>query len=599
MWNKQDRTMPKTPPLVAAVRRECRSAFKTVAAFSFVINILMLATPLFMLQVMDRVLRSGRVETLILLALIAGGAILVMSILDTLRASIALRTGSWLNERLSPVFVETGVRAGLRGDHVGTEPLRDLGEIQSFVATQGMAAFFDSPWVPFFVAFIWLLHPLLGAVALCSAIVLLLLSIANERFTRGATKAAHAAQIEAMQLADMTIRNAEVVRAMGLMPAMLARWRVLNADVTAADGLAGETAGRILSLTKFVRSFVQIAILGVGAWLVVENQITTGAMIAAAILLGRALAPVEAAIGGWKGFVSARLAYDRLCEHLNEYPQEKITLSLPAPEGRISVENLSFAAPGGGPLLLRDVSFEVNPGEALAIIGPSGAGKSTLCRLLVGLAEPTDGAVRLDGSDLRHWKSDELGHYIGFLPQDVELFPGTVQDNIARMWSGADEDVVDAAMRARVHPLIQQLPDGYATWIGEGGIRLSGGQRQRVGLARAVFGDSRIIVLDEPNANLDTAGEAALADTIRELKSRGCTMIIVGHRPSTLAQADKILILKNGSVAMFGARDDVLEAWGEQSANAGAEAVPLRRPNSTFIGALARAIERPVEADAS
>lgn len=584
---------------MAAVLRECRSAFRTVAAFSFVINILMLATPLFMLQVMDRVLRSGRVETLVLLALITCVAILVMSVLDTLRASIAMRTGAWINEQLSPVFIETGVRAALKGDHGGAEALRDLGEIQSFIATQGMSAFFDSPWVPIFVGFIWFLHPYLGTVALLSALALFALSLANEWMTRAPTQAAHTAQTEAMQLADVTMRNAEVVRAMALLPAMMARWRIVNADVTAAYQMAGETAGRILSLTKFVRSFVQVAILGVGAWLVVQNAITTGAMIAAAILLGRALAPVEMAIGGWKTFVSARLAYGRLCEHLTEYPPEVRHPALPQPEGHVSVEGLSYAAPNNGPMLLKDISFDIRPGEALAIIGPSGAGKSTLCRLLVGLTMPAEGAVRLDGSDLRHWQSDELGRYIGFLPQDVELFPGTVQDNIARMWAGDDEAVVDAAVRARVHPLIQRLPNGYATWIGDGGIRLSGGQRQRIGLARAVFGEARVIVLDEPNANLDQAGESALADTLKDLKRRGCTLVIVGHRPSTLAQADKVLVLNNGAMAMYGSRDTVLKAWSEASANTGnADAVPMRRPGS-LANALTRSADHQIEAGAS
>jgi ATP-binding cassette subfamily C protein/ATP-binding cassette subfamily C exporter for protease/lipase/ATP-binding cassette subfamily C protein EexD len=582
------------------VMKECRSAFWTVAVFSFIINILMLATPLYMLQVMDRVLRSGRIETLVLLTLMACGAILVMSVLDTLRSSIAMRTGAWINEQLGPVFLESSVRANLRGDYSGADTLRDLGEIQSFIATQGMAAFFDSPWVPIFVVFIWCLHPYLGMVALISALALFALSLANEWATRAPTRAAHAAQTEAMHLADVTIRNAEVVRAMGLMPAMLARWRAVNADVTAAYQMAGETAGHVLSVTKFVRYSVQIAVLGVGAWLVVDNEITSGAMIAGAILLGRALAPVEMAIGGWKSFVSARLAHDRLREHLETYPPEPQYTTLPQPEGRLSVEDLTYAVPGNGPVILSGITFEVEPGEALAIIGPSGAGKSTLCRLLVGLSEPAAGAVRLDGSELRHWKPDQLGRYIGYLPQDVELFPGTVHENIARMGPADDEAVIAAAMRAYAHPLIQRLPDGYATHIGDGGIRLSGGQRQRIGLARAVFGDPRLIVLDEPNANLDQAGEQALADALKALKQRGCALIIVGHRPSTLAQADKILVLKEGGTAvMFGDRDEVLEALSEASANkGGSDTVPLWRSNGQG-NALTQSSERSLEAGAS
>ncbi len=584
-------------PQLAQAMSECKSALRTVAVFSLAINILILATPLYMLQVMDRVLRSASLETLALLTLMALGAVLVMSLLDTLRAAVAMRTGAWINESLGPVFIESSVRANLAGDDKGTEPLRDIGEIQNLVATQGMAAFFDAPWVPIFVVFIWLLHPYLGGIALVSAVLLFVLSIANERATRQATLGAHQAYRQAMGLADITIRNAEVVRAMGMMPAMLSRWRAANADVTAAYQLAGETSGRILLATKFVRAAVQIGVLGGGAWLVVDNQITTGSMIAAAILLGRALAPVEMAIGGWKSFVSARLALERLNRHLEAYPAEPRMTALPAPAGRLEVEQLSYAIGGSGAVVLHDVSFVVEPGEVLAVVGPSGAGKSTLCRLLVGLAQPYSGAVRLDGSDLKHWPADDLGRYIGYLPQDVELFPGTVAENIARMGEPRDGEVVAAAVSAHAHPMIQRLPGGYATPIGSGGVRLSGGQRQRVGLARAVFGSPRLIVLDEPNANLDQAGECALTDAIKDLKATGSALVIVGHRPSTLAQADKIVVLSEGTVILYGQRDDVLEAWSETSAMAGgADAVPLRRTGSQ-PNALTRSSE--LEASAS
>ncbi len=582
-----------TPPSIKSVRTETRSALWPVATFSFVINILMLATPLYMLQVMDRVLRSGKVETLVLLTLIACGAVLVMSVLETLRASIALRTGAWINERLGPVVLESSVRANLRGDPQGTEPLRDLREVQEFVANQGMAAFFDSPWVPIFVVFIWLLHPYLGAVALTASVLLLALGLFSEWITREPTEAAHDADNEAMRLAEMTVRNSEVVRSMGLMPAMLWRWRALTADVTKAHHMSGEMSGRVLSTTKFVRAAVQVAILGVGAWLVVHNEITAGTMIAAAILLGRALAPVELAISSWKSFVDARLAYGRVVEFLQAYPEMPEKAVLPAPEGHLAVENVTFAVTDG-PVVLKDVSFKVEPGEAVAIIGPSGAGKSTLCRLLVGLTEPLSGAVRLDGADLRHWRPEQLGRYVGFLPQDVELFPGTIRENIARMGGVEDEEVVDAAMRARVHHLIQRLPQSYTTYIGDGGVRLSGGQRQRIGFARAVFGDPRLIVLDEPNANLDQAGESALVQSIKDLKRDGCALIIVGHRPSTLSQADKILVLKDGMVAMFGPRDEVMEAWSESFG--GTDTIPLRR--APDLGALMKP-ENSSEADAS
>ena len=539
-----------------------RKGFFSVGLFSLIINVLMLASPLYMLQVMDRVLSSGQVETLAFLTIIAAVAIGVMCVLDTLRSALCVRIAGWLSDRLGPVFLESGVRARLKGSSDGAQTLRDVGQIKGFISNQGLTAFFDSPWVPFFVLVIWLLHPALGVIALVSAILLLLLAIANERVTTRPTEAAHQSGVAASRLADATIRNAEVVRAMGLAPAMLDRWRGANEDANAALTRAGEAGGVVLSVTKFVRHFVQIAVLGAGAYLVLQNELTAGGMIAASILLGRALAPVELAIGAWKGFVSARLAYRRLESHLDEFPPEPERMALPPPRGHLEVESASYVAPVGGSMLLSQVGFDIAPGEAVAVIGPSGAGKSTLCRLLVGVAEPTVGRVTLDGAPLHHWSPEQLGRHIGFLPQDVELFAGTVAENIARMGDVDPQAVLEAAATARAHDVIQSLPDGYATEIGDGGVRLSGGQRQRVGLARAVFGRPRLVVLDEPNANLDQVGEDALTAAIAELKARDTALVIVGHRPSTLAQADKILFLSDGVAAMFGPRDEVLESLG-------------------------------------
>jgi ATP-binding cassette subfamily C protein/ATP-binding cassette subfamily C exporter for protease/lipase/ATP-binding cassette subfamily C protein EexD len=575
--------------------QECKSAFWTVAMFSFVINALILATPIYMLQVMDRVLRSGKVETLLLLTLIASVALLVMSILDTLRSSIAMRTGTWINEKLGPSYLESSCKAQIKGDAAGTETLRDLSYLQGFVATQGMAAFFDSPWVPIFVVFIWILHPYLGMLALGSAVILLVISFVAEWLTHEPNQTAEEAQIEIMRLADVTVRNAEVVHAMGMMPAMADRWRTMNAAATAATHAAGDVSGSLLTLSKFLRAFVQIAILGLGAWLVVENEITAGAMIAAAILLGRALAPVEMAIAGWSSFISARLAYDRLKTHIESYPPDRPRTLLPEPDGHMTIEGVSYAVPDSTHFILKNVSFEIAPGEVLAIVGPSGAGKSTLCRILVGLNRPTAGRVRLDGSDLHHWDNRQLGRVIGYLPQDVELFPGTLHENISRMSPARDEDVLAAARLARVDQLIQHLPMSYETVVGWGGVRLSGGQRQRVGLARAVFGKPHLIVLDEPNANLDQAGELGLAEALRELKAMGSAVVVVGHRPSTLAQADKLLVIQDGMVAHFGPRDEVLKAWSETSASeGGSDTVPLRRPSLPPHGQ--KSVERSIEA---
>jgi len=576
-----------------------RSAFTVVAIFSLVINVLMLTGSLYMLQVMDRVLSSGHTETLVFLTIMAGFAILVMCLLDTLRTAMTIRIGGWINDRLGPVFLETAVRARLKGAVDGAQPLRDVLQLQAFIANQGLTAFFDSPWVPFFVVVIWVLHPLLGSFALISALLLLGLTIANQQVTQKPAEAASRAQIDAIRLAEATIHNAEVVQAMGLLPAMTGRWRTVNEAATAALRMAGQAGGVVISLTKFVRFFVQIAILGIGAWLVIKHEITAGGMIAASILLARALAPVELAIGAWKNFMTAWLAYKRLKVHIESYPPEPPHTRLPAPIGRVSVHNLSYFAPGSGQKILGNVSFEVEPGEALAVIGSSGAGKSTLCRLLVRIDEPAAGEVRLDGLDIRHWDPEQLGHHIGYLPQNVELFAGTVRENIARMGPADDAHVTEAAAAARAHDVILRFPQGYDTYVGVDGLGLSGGQRQRVGLARAMFGDPRLVVLDEPNANLDQAGEAALAEAICELKARGCAVVIVGHRPSTLEQADKILLIEEGMATMFGARDEVLDALSGQTCPVDSDDALPPRNSITRTNGAPHTFDRGTEAEAT
>jgi ATP-binding cassette, subfamily C, type I secretion system permease/ATPase len=557
---------PRGPSELERAIQACRSAFGTCAIFSLAINVLMLASPIYMLQVYDRVLTTRRVETLVMLTLIVTIALAVMSALDALRTSITNRVGCWLNEQLGPAYLACAVRGRLQGDLSGAEPLRDISQIQTFIANQGLTAFFDAPWVPIFVAIIWILHPMLGFVAVSSAIVLFLLSIVNETATRKANGTASRMQIEATQLADATIRNAEIVQAMHMLPAMTERWAAVNGTVIDHLRRSGDVAGLVLATTKFVRFFVQVTILGVGAWLVVNAQLSAGAMIAGSILLGRALAPVEAAIAVWRNFMAARFAYDRLKKTIGDYPAPVKRTRLPAPKGRVVVDAISYLTPNTAQLILSQVSCAVEPGEALAIIGPSGAGKSTLCRLMVGLAIPNVGEIRLDGSPIHHWDPAQIGQHIGFLPQDVELFTGSVRDNIARMQFVDDEAIVKAATLACAHEMIQHFPQGYDTRIGGGEVRLSGGQRQRIGLARAVFGSPQFIVLDEPNANLDQAGEAALSGAILELKRIGVALIIVGHRPSTLSLADNILFLKEGRAAMFGPRDHVLNALKELSA---------------------------------
>ncbi len=537
---------------------QIRSVMIVLALFSLAINLMMLASPIYMLQVYDRVLTTGRIETLVLLTILMFAAFAVLGLLDTIRGMISARMACWLNARLSPILLASSVRARLAGDMAGTQPLRDLAQVQSFLSSQGLTALFDAPWTPAFLAMIWLLHPTLGMFATGSVIFLVLISALNEWLTRNSTQAASAAQIIALQQADMTIRNAEVVRAMGMIFGLTEKWKVTN-DAFLSDTLQGAQRGAaIVGFTKFARYFVQSATLGLGAYLVIIGEATGGAMIASSILLGRALAPLEVILGSWRSLSATRIAYGRMKVRLDGVPPEPARTRMPEPYGYVTVDRLSYAIPGVRTPVISNVSFRLIPGEALAVVGASASGKSTLCRLLAGVMNPTDGVVRLDGTDLQHWRIDQLGAVIGYLPQDVELFAGSIRDNIARMRNVPDSEVVEAAMLAHAHELIQRLPQGYETPIGDAGARLSGGQRQRIGLARAVFGRPKLIILDEPNANLDQAGEAALAATVRDLKETGAALMIVGHRPSTLAQVDKMLLLKDGKVELYGAREEVI-----------------------------------------
>ncbi len=573
---------------------DCRKAAVIIGSFSVAINILILAPSIYMMQVYDRVITTGHLETLLFLTGIAAVALLVLTTLDSLRSSVMVRVGCWLNDRLGPVFLASSIRAQLQGDTAGAQPLRDLTQVQNFIASQGLTVFFDAPWVIVFVALIWLLHPVLGVIALVTAVLLLLLSVANEFITRQANLRASQSQILATQQAEAAIRNAEVVHAMGMQPAVISRWQARNGDAMEAISSAAERGGVLVGLTKFIRFFAQIAILGVGAYLVIHSKLSAGTMIAASILLGRALAPVEIAMTAWRNFSATRIAYARLKARLNDHVADADRGRLPAPRGHVLIHNVSFGARDR--VILRNVSFEVKPGESVAVIGPSAAGKSTLCRLIVGTLAPTSGQIRLDGSEIMHWDPVQLGRYIGYVPQDVELFAGSVRENIARMGVVDDEAVVEAAKLAHAHEMIQRLPDGYDTQIGEGGLRLSGGQRQRIGLARAVYGNPRLVVLDEPNANLDQAGESALSTAIHDLKKRDVALIIVGHRPSTLAQADSVVLMREGRVELFGPRDAMLQKLRVRSDGV----VPMQKPGAVAtMAAVAQTFESSADSMAS
>ena len=541
---------------------DCRSYFWVVFLFSIVTNLLMLAFPIYMLQVYDRVLTTSHTDTLVMLTVIVGGALLVMACIDGLRTAMTLRIGGWLVDRLGPVYLASGVRARLMGRTASSNLITDLTEVRNFISTQGLTFFCDSPWVPVFVTIIWLIHPYLGALAAATAVLLLLISLINDAATRPLLRRAGEVNVLATREADATVRNAEVVSSMGMLPALIDRWQFNNFLVLENLRRAGERGGILVSFTKFLRLFAQVGVLGLGALLVIWGELTAGAMIACSILLGRALAPVEMAMGAWKNFTQAWLAYGRLKSQLETFPTPAKRTRLPPPTGHVYVKKLTFEL--NGQPILRNVSFEIEPGDAIAVIGPSAAGKSTLCRFLVGLSAPSEGEIRLDDSVIQHWDPKDLGPHIGYLPQYVELFTGTVKENIGRMTADDDAAVVAAAKLAHAHDMIQRLADGYDTMIGES-TGLSAGQRQRIGLARAVFGDPKLIVLDEPNANLDQAGESALAAAISELKSRGAAIVMVGHRPSTLSEATKILLLRDGRVQLFGPRDEVVATMREKT----------------------------------
>jgi ATP-binding cassette subfamily C protein/ATP-binding cassette subfamily C exporter for protease/lipase/ATP-binding cassette subfamily C protein EexD len=552
-----------------------RGALGWVALFSLFVNLLMLAAPLYMLQVYDRVLASGRVETLAMLTLMVGGAAAALAALESQRTAMTVRIGAWLQQVMGPELLDAGTRARLSGEGGGAQAFRDLGQVQGFVGTQGMTAFFDFPWTPLFVAVIWILHPWLGMLAAATAVLLLALSLLNEAVTRGLLREANAAGLGAQRLAEAAIDNAEPARAMGMGGALAERWRAANAEAQGALLKASERGGRVTGAAKFLRVFAQSAILGLGALLVLRGEATPGVMIAASILLSRALAPVDLAMSAWRNFAQARIAYGRLKALSEAHPPEPARVALPAPEGGLVVEGLTAHGPSGA--VLRRVSFEAGPGQVVAVIGPSASGKSTLCRHLVGLARPSAGTVTLGGARIDGWDPQALGRHVGFLPQEVGLFAGSIRDNVARMDAGAtDEAVVEAARLAHAHEMIAQLPRGYATELGDRGSGLSGGQRQRIGLARAVHGAPALVVLDEPNANLDQAGEAALAATLAELKRRGATVIVVGHRPSTLAQADLVLLMRRGAVNAFGPRAEVLSKL--RAAKSEEEDEPRRPP---------------------
>jgi len=453
------------------------------------------------------------------------------------------------------------------GMDASAQPLNDLTGLRQFLTGNGLFAFFDTPWLPVYIGVMFLFHPWYGWIAIASALVLLCLAVINERLTGKAIADANRQNIAASLYTNKNLRNAEVIESMGMLHSLMERWGERQKKVLALQSDASDRGGLITSLSKSFRMLVQSLILGVGAYLAVKQEITPGLMIAGSILLGRALAPIDLMIGSWKGFISARSQWERLNEILDKQRAEPERMSLPAPKGDVAVENLVVPAPGSKTPILKNLSFAVPAGSVVGVIGPSASGKSTLARALLGVWTPHHGVVRLDGADINNWDKKELGPYLGYLPQDIELFEGTISENIARFGDIDAEQVIQAARTAGVHEMILQLPEGYDTVIGSEGVNLSGGQRQRIGLARAIYRAPRLIILDEPNSNLDDVGERALAAAIERLKTMGATIFIITHRTSVLGQVDRLLVMNNGAISLYGPREAVMAELNKQQAS--------------------------------
>jgi ATP-binding cassette subfamily C exporter for protease/lipase len=561
MSNPQSRTQAgKRRGEIFAAVAAYRRIFFVVGAFSGAINMLYLVPSLYMMQVYDRVLGSRNATTLLMISLIALGMYVIMGALEFARSQLLVRLGNRLDRQLAQRVFTSAFERNLRIRAGGTagQAMLDLAQVRQFITGNGLFAFFDAPWAPIYLVVIWIFHPWLGILAVCGALILAALALVTELVTRGPLAEANQAAAAGSGFATTNLRNAEVIEAMGMMPAIRARWEKLQERMLARQSLASDRAGSISSATKFVRLTIQSASLGLGALLVIDNQASAGIIIAASILTSRALAPVELLIGTWKQLISARGAYGRLSQLLADFPAREKGMSLPPPKGEFRIEGVYATPPGGQAPVLKGLAFGIAAGETLVVVGPSASGKSTLARLLVGVWPAQAGKVRLDGADVFLWDKEELGPCIGYLPQDVELFDGTIAENIARFGEIDSNQVIEAATKAGMHEMILRFPQGYDTQIGDAGSALSGGQRQRIALARALYGNPAVLVLDEPNSNLDDAGEAALVRAVQQAKADGRTVVLITHRTSIVGIADRVMVLVDGQVQMFGPRGEVL-----------------------------------------
>lgn len=525
---------------------------KRVAFFSFFINLLTLTSSIYMMQVYDRVLGSRSGPTLLYLTLFAGACLATLAALEVVRSRLLVRLGTRFDAQLSGLVFMRTLTAGRSG-----QGLRDLDQLRTFLTGPHILSLLDAPWMPIYIGLVYLLHPWLGHVALVGGVLLFLLALWNERDTREPIGEAGKQMAASTQFAEVSARNAEAIRAMGMLPGLTALWRKRHDLGIGLQGVASDRAGNVAAVAKALRFFLQIAILGVGAWLVIQQECTGGVMIASSIIMGRGLAPVEAAIGGWRGFLQARESYGRLLKGFGSDAADAPTMPLPKPEGKLVFEGVSGGPPDLRKFTVQGLSFSLEPGVVLGITGPSAAGKSTLARLAVGVWRPGVGVVRLDGANIADWNREDVGPHIGYLPQDIELFPGTVAENIARFGAVDADRVVDAAQLAGAHQVILELPQGYDTPIGPAGVNLSGGQRQRIGLARAFYGRPPLIVLDEPTSNLDAEGEGAVRQAMEALRGQS-TMIVIAHRPAVLGGTDQLMVVFKGQIANFGPTSEVM-----------------------------------------
>ncbi|PCJ29482.1 MAG: type I secretion system permease/ATPase [Gammaproteobacteria bacterium] len=552
-----------------------KSVFITIGFFSAIINVMMLIPALYMLQVYDRVLASQNQTTLLMLTLMIVAAYLVLSVLEFIRSVVLIRVSSRMDMQLNKRVYTAAFEQNLKTSGVNSgQFLQDLTTIRQFVGGNALFAFFDAPWFPVYLFVIFLFDTSLGLFALFGAVLLMILAVVNNLLSRKTLAEANSMAVKANTLATNNLRNAEAIEAMGMLPNLMSRWFNIQSKFLQLQGEASEKAGIVSAISKFVRISLQSLVLGFGALLVLENKITPGMMIVASVLMGRILSPVEQLIGVWNSLSGAKSAYLRLTELLNANPPREMGMPLSKPIGNLSIEGVSVIPPEAEVTALRNISFSIVPKDVLCVIGPSGAGKSTLARVLVGIWPLVAGHVRLDGADVFQWDKAELGPYIGYLPQDIELFAGTVSENIARFGEVDPEKVMQAAKRSGGHEMILRFPQGYDTLLGDGGAGLSGGQKQRLGLARAMYDDPSLIVLDEPNSNLDDAGEQALVNAIHDLQQRGKTIVMITHRNNIVALSNKLLLLVDGGVKLFGPREEVLTAISKLNQH---KVTPLRK----------------------